>query len=831
MSLADLLNQSRTLTTHLSKPDLPQIQLGLDQIENQSKILVHKQRGDIDSKAHYLLASGGLNANELSNKIFNINNNLTSTFEPLNSINDNDFKNYLKLEYEQIILNSIEQSKQETINEFQSNLSRNLQSNWNDRKQSLFDELGQHLISDDVTHDHDSDLNYSYNNVTNYNSFNRNTSLVMNNKMNSYLNVIKKLNDYRFQGYNFSLINELSNVNKSLSTTDSKSNQILDCWNLLSFTLREKSIINGEFKRAALKEREYSNIYLNQTDPEGEKLRSLSKLWTLGSKQYLENQFLKYIEKIIIQNPVQAQVGGVPFIQNKVKGYLNVKYFKNNQWLDPKLEIIGNQPIWAMIFILLRTGHSQEALEFAGENEESLNKSESDFLPYFKSWLDSPDQRLPKQLRDRFMSTYNTRIRFAAESGSIDPYKHALYKLIGRAELSRRNLPSVTNTTEDWLWFQLSLVRESSPGEDTPSESFGLRELSNLLLKFGENHFDPKGNNPIKYFTVLLLCGQFERAVGYLYNNVQYQVDAVQFAVALSYYGLLRVPEKSHTSEIELLTYDANGQPTLDFARIIHRYTRIFAKSDPQEALQYLYLICLNSDAPEPIAKQQITLCHAYIKDLVLETRAYSQLLGEIKDDGVKIPGLIERNLKLIKLEDEKDYLLNIVKAAASRAELEKRTKDSILLYNLSEDFNKVIEVLCNELGSSLSSTNIQYDQIFNIGSNILDHYKREARIAHRVNLKSRETIEILLKLKECLNYYENNQLDLSLSIIENLNLIPLNGDVIFITKKAEDFKEVDESISKNFSDVLLVTMNILFKLHANLKESPFGDSSRQNVS
>ena len=126
--------------------------------------------------------------------------------------------------------------------------------------------------------------------------------------------------------------------------------------------------------------------------------------------------------------------------------------------------------------------------------------------------------RLPKQLRDRFLSEYNQRIRYLTDS-SGDPFKHALYKLIGRTEISRRNVPGVTNTTEDWLWVQLMLVRESSGsgGGDSAAanepgfDKFTLRDLAKVLVKFGENHFDPKGQRPLLYFQVLLLSGQFER--------------------------------------------------------------------------------------------------------------------------------------------------------------------------------------------------------------------------------------------------------------------------------------------------------------------------------
>lgn len=158
---------------------------------------------------------------------------------------------------------------------------------------------------------------------------------------------------------------------------------------------------------------------------------------------------------------------------------------------------------------MVRSGHAEDALAFATEHEGELQKLEKSFVSYFKAWLDSPDRRLPKLLRDRFLAEYNQRIRYLTDTS--DPYKHALYKLIGRVEINRRNVPGVTQTTEDWLWFQLSLVRETEGQGEAPHESYGLRDLAAVLLKFGEAHFDPKGTRPLLYFQVLLLSGQFER--------------------------------------------------------------------------------------------------------------------------------------------------------------------------------------------------------------------------------------------------------------------------------------------------------------------------------
>jgi len=65
---------------------------------------------------------------------------------------------------------------------------------------------------------------------------------------------------------------------------------------------------------------------------------------------------------------------------------------------------------------------------------------------------------LPKPHRDHLQSVYNAHI---LHSGTADPFKLALYKLMGRLEPSRRSVPQVTTTTEDWLWYQLAMVRHT----------------------------------------------------------------------------------------------------------------------------------------------------------------------------------------------------------------------------------------------------------------------------------------------------------------------------------------------------------------------------------
>lgn len=92
-----------------------------------------------------------------------------------------------------------------------------------------------------------------------------------------------------------------------------------------------------------------------------------------------------------------------------------------------------------------------------------------------------------------------------------DPFKVALYKLIGRLDISKKTIPKVTDTTEDWMWFQLNLVREHVQAGESASERYTLKDLGNIVLRYGEDHYDEKRTRPFMFFQQLVMTGQFER--------------------------------------------------------------------------------------------------------------------------------------------------------------------------------------------------------------------------------------------------------------------------------------------------------------------------------
>ncbi|GAA5938812.1 linker nucleoporin NIC96 [Sporobolomyces koalae] len=881
-SLASLLEQSQRLQqSHVDgHHELPSIQLGLDQIESQSRKIAGRSLKDPSAhsgNAAYILASGGVNADQLSSHINTLNPSVT--FEPLLPLSDTDIEGYLKHTHEQTIISAIEEGRRHTQQDFYRRLANQSRAAWEKQKDTLFEELGRHHLaahppssSNDGTPARKK-LAFERGNpaLAAPSTSGGASSLQMHSKMMRYDLVIRRLNQFRREGYAFGLVSALGEASVSPSTSssqDTKSSQTTETWRLLAHLVQERDVLNGEFQRKALQERCYATAYLNQDN--SSEAGELRRTITAGGKNYLEEQFMNHVEKTLASRPTEANLGGIPSIQNKIRAFLNVKYLKNGNWSNSSLEIANSTPIWARIYYLLRAGHSKEALEFAIENERAIEGLEKSFVAYFKAWLDSPDRRLPKLLRDRFLAEYNQRIRYT--SSSSDPYKQALYKLIGRVELNRRNVAGVTQTTEDWLWFQLSLIREEGGTNDTRQqegafEQYGSQELATVLRKFGESHFDPKGNRPLLYFQVLLISGQFELAIAFLQQHGQYQADAVHYAIALEYYGLLRVPARSKVADVELLVDGSSSTPALSFSRLIHRYTRSFVHTDALEALQYLYLICLNADLPGDRGREQVELAHEYVRELVMETRQYSALLGDVRNDGTKIPGEIEKDLKLLHLPDARTYLLSIVKSAAQRADTEQRFSEAVLLYNLAEEYDAVIAVLNLELSNSLSKpsgsivneTGGSLDgnayfgtrgggdssrgtigmtaamggagqDVTQIAKSILEHYDRSTSMSSRVGRKRRETCQVLMRLKEAMIAYEQSKFEQALQTIESTSLLPLSSDLVTIIRASEDLKDLDDTIVRNLDIILLTTMTILYKLHQQLKDSPFGgDQSRQH--
>ena len=216
-----------------------------------------------------------------------------------------------------------------------------------------------------------------------------------------------------------------------------------------------------------------------------------------------------------------------------------------------ELQTLGQDHCWALIYYLLRSGLIKEAAHYVAENERAIRSMDRHFAQYMASYAQDRDRRLPRELQARINSEYQQRSRLAPEN-SIDPYRMACYKIVGRCELSRKNIDGINSGIDDLLWLYFSLAREVNRVEEAAVEAFGLDDVKDIIEEIGQRHFSPGSDSGLGYATFFLmqiLGGMFEQAIAWLYPYNY--VAAVHFAIALDFYGLLRVSDFS-VSDTEL---------------------------------------------------------------------------------------------------------------------------------------------------------------------------------------------------------------------------------------------------------------------------------------
>lgn len=417
------------------------------------------------------------------------------------------------------------------------------------------------------------------------------------------------------------------------------------------------------------------------------------------------SRFFQELEALIAKHPREARLGGVPTVLNKVRAYVNVRAARKELCKDMQdLKTIGDKEYyWAIIFFLLRTGHTKEAVEYVEKNTVAFKAVGRNFPMYIAAYHQDDDRRLRRDLANRINGEYAQRARIAPES-SRDFYELACYKIIGRCDLSKRNLDGVPLGVEDWIWLQFNLAREVNRVDEAAGDVFGLDEVRDVIRDIGQRHFvkgqEENAGGYGMFFYLQILGGMFEQAVAYLYPFSY--TSAVHFAIALDYYGLLRVSDFL-LSDSELLTFNTKQLPQISFGRMLGYYTRDFRSANVEAAVDYLTLICLNGDLPGQGGRSQTALCHEALRELVLETREFARLLGDIRADGQRIKGAIEKRLKLLKLADQEDFLGIVTRQAAVVADEHGRTTDAVLLYHLAEEYDNVIVIINRALSEAIA--------------------------------------------------------------------------------------------------------------------------------
>ena len=519
-------------------------------------------------------------------------------------------------------------------------------------------------------------------------------------KQEHYADRVKELNVARLQEKVYPILGKFADVESEPSNDDTS--MLINAYKALVRITGEDASKERIADPGVIRERAYADAYLDDNTNSASSTHIRKRIIN-GSRSFLETLYYSQVEATVARNPREANIGGIPTAAAKIKGYVRVRALRKE--LGPDTDILTDLHgdfCWPVIFYMLRSGLYREAHEYIEDNAAAFRQIDRGFMRYLRAYVASEDHRLPNDMQTSINNEYSQRTRLAPED-SIDPYRTACYKIVGRCELQKRSLEGFATDMMDWLWLQFALAREYSRVDEFAHEAFGLDEVRSTIREIGERYFGPGSeiaNAPNTLFFMQVLAGMFEKAITDLYP--QNYISANHFAIALDFYGLLRASDISNSDD--LLTHTTRGQPQIAFGSMVGLYTRDFRTSNATVAVYYLCLICLNGDLDGDIGKKQRELCHQALTEVVLETREFAQLLGDIRSDGQRIKGAIEQRLTLIGLDNELEFLKHITLVAARTAEEQSRVTDAALLFHLAEDYDKVIQIVNEAVSLQLTT-------------------------------------------------------------------------------------------------------------------------------
>ncbi|KAJ5222566.1 uncharacterized protein N7469_008806 [Penicillium citrinum] len=834
--------------------DIPSLQLGLDDIRRKARELGTAGKHDAQptsSKAHYLLASSGISPGRALRDLRSLDPQASVSANREPDAFDPDNQRFLRNIQQRGRQAMIAESLSRAQKDFDSFLEEKVDMDWEDQRRRIFDHFG--LSQKDGA-------NVAHLNSTTQGAFGRsgrskqapvngaaatrrsvfgrsgldrsvigtpgaglasrqlfedpaerNESLTASSsnmrfsreKMSHYAEKVQHLNSVRLERQSFPILHQFSEV--ELQTSSDIPRQVFDAYQALINIVGERPNIAGSEDPRAVKERQFADSYLEESTKSRSAIQLKQRILT-GSRTFLEQMFYTQVENEIAKNPREAQVGGIPSVINKIRAYIRLREARKDLAPDgTELQMIGPDYCWILIFYLLRSGHIEDAVR-RDDFHETSNKR----------------------------STVNTsNVYEMPPEGTVDPFRMACYKIIGRCDLAGRRLDGVNQSVDDWMWLQFSLAREDDRAEEAAGDIFGLEDIQTDITEIGQKVFTKGQDGPGGYgtfFLLQILGGMFEQAVAYLgtYNSVA----AVHFAIALAYYGLLRVSD-FYVSGDEILSFTVKQFPQINFGYLITQYTREFRTGDVEAAIDYFTLICLNADLPGQLGKSQESVCHEALREFILETRDFAKLLGDIRADGYRIKGVIEQRLTLIGIQTPQDFLKNITVQAAAVADDKGLVTDSVLLYHLAENYDRVIDIINRaisdaiavelggtisklqplrpraeqgqqEPGSSLSLTTV--DDPVALGKNMISLYDSQPMYYENIRPVNRDACGLLIRMMEAKIEVEAGRWPEALDAIDRLGVLPLraNGSMSHIRSAAQAFSSFPEIISRNIGPVIM---------------------------
>ena len=494
---------------------------------------------------------------------------------------------------------------------------------------------------------------------------------------------------------------------------------------------------------------------------------------TKKSVEYLEKGFQQFVQTTICGHLEQAELGGVPGIMELASSYLSVR--------------TQDSSVWGLVYVCLRCGSPAAALQAL---QDDGYEGEVEFI--LENWANIS---APSAARDKVRQLY-----YGGVNNCNDPYKRLVFSILGGCDIERRH-GDILTTVQDYLWLKLVHVLTcSSTGRDFRSnkDKISLAEVQeHVLQEYGENHFNSL-QSPYLYALVLLLTGLYESAIEVLYRNEESRANAIHMALTLHSNGMINLSTTPHQPVLSESDEDPAPHKRLNLTRIIIGYTRKFACSNPTSALNYYYIL---HGVHNEEGEDMFTVC---IAELIQESKEYQTLLGTLDSSGRKTKGAIDR------------FNVNhsqIISTVAEASEKRGCWEEAVTLYELAHNYDKVLEILNEELSRKLMPNDKAHEHVNEIAINV------EPRTTN-ANTNLRKQFLLLLDLYKFHKLYHsgNDKLEEALSVISRLQIIPLQQETI--NHRVQAFKSFSDELRRCIPDILIMVMSILNKLFKNASKS-----------
>uniref|UniRef100_A0A8D0CYA8 Nuclear pore complex protein Nup93 n=1 Tax=Sander lucioperca TaxID=283035 RepID=A0A8D0CYA8_SANLU len=753
----ELLQQAEQLAAETEAvSELPHVERNLQEIQQagerlRSRTLTRTSQDAADVKASILLGSRGLDIFHISQRLESLS--AATTFEPLEPVKDTDIQGFLKNERDNALLSAIEESRRRTFLLAEEYHRESMLVQWEQVKQRVLHTL---LGAGEDALDFSQDVEPSF--VSEVAAPGR-----------SALDSVEVAYGRQIYIFNEKIVNGHIQPNLGdlcASVAESLDDKVRTSTITMKFETRCDVIVD--------------------------------ELIVYVCVSLLSPSYKNYTMVTVFGNLHQAQLGGVPGTYQLVRSFLNIKLPGPLPGMQDG-EIEGH-PVWAVIYYCLRCGDLNAAMQVVNRVQHQLG----DFKTWFQEYMNSPDRRLSPTSENKLRLHYRRVLR-----NSADPYKRAVYCLIGKCDISD-NHGEVADKTEDYLWLKLNQVCFDDDGSSSLQDRLTLPQLQKQLLEdYGESHFSAS-QQPFLYFQVLFLTAQFEAAVAFLFRVERLRSHAVHVALVLYELGLLL---KSSGQSAQLLSQEPGDPPMvrrLNFIRLLMLYTRKFESTDPREALQYFYFLRNEKDSQ---GENMFMRC---VSELVIESREFDMLLGRLEKDGSRKPGVI-------------DKFAGDTRAIISKVALEAENKglfeEAVKLYELAKNPDKVLELMNRLLSpviAQASAPQSNKERLKNTAVAIAERYRSQG-VSGDKSVDS--TFYLLLDLTTFFDEYHAGHVDRAYDVMERLKLLPLSQDSV--EERVAAFRNFSDEVRHNLSEVLLATMNILFTQHKRLKGVQAGTPGR----